>query len=247
MASHLATIYLLWDSNFIGCNQMSVVVLLGGWTAGKTSVMKRLQSSLPESFLFLDTDEMVSDHFAGCIYNVFLAYALPGNLAKVSSYIDFRERFVLSKLLEIKSPCVIAAGPLIPTREPFWSAFLHHVKPTCFYLKATPEEMYQGLKKRRAWQQQVGLDHCAGFGSWDQDLLTSFNEATLTWDELGKEEALHQISKAIARLTPRYEKACTNNKTFSASALKRDAATRDNFEQLIANHLGYIRTEEWVA
>src|SRR5579885_2590202 len=93
---------------------MSVVVLLGCWTAGKTSTVKRLQSKYEGRFVFIDSDAAVSQNFGGFLGNIFLAHA--DDPKRAHEYIDWRERYLLTKLLHVQQPCLLAAGPLLVTR-----------------------------------------------------------------------------------------------------------------------------------
>lgn len=216
-----------------------VVVLLGCWTAGKTSTVNRLKKKCPNGFLYIDSDAEVSTQWAGWTGNIFLANAQ--NPLKAHNYIDFRERLLLAKLLSVQQPCLLAAGPLLPTREPFWGVFVNCVKPVCFYLEVTAEEIYRGLKKRRTWQQKAGLDLCEGFGSWDDGLLTRFNSRTEAWDELEEDEALAKISTAISKLAPIYEKF--SFRTIQSSKLKNDLDAQNHFDDLVAEHLSDIHKD----
>jgi shikimate kinase len=214
---------------------MPVVALLGCWTAGKTSVVKRFQHTHPNYIQHIDSDLAVSEPYGGWLGNIFLSRGHDPSWA--NAYIDFRERYLLAKLLLEKQPCILAAGPLLPTREPSWSAFVNCAKPVCFYIQTTPAEIYLGLKKRRAWQKKAGLDLCSGFGSWDDGLLTRFDAQTGLWNELGEDEALSGITEAVSKLTPVYEKFATDERTIQSSLLKDNQEMQNKFDSLIEYYL----------
>lgn len=214
---------------------MPIVALLGCWTAGKTSVVKRFQHSHPTYVHHIDSDLAVSEPFGGWLGNIFLSRGQDPDWA--NAHIDLRERLLLTKLLLERRPCILAAGPLLPTREPSWSVFVNCAKPVCFYIQTTPEEVYLGLKKRRAWQQKAGLDLCTGFGSWDEGLLTRFDPQTGVWNELGAEEAVNGISKAMSKLAPIYEKFATSERTVQSSSLKDNLEMQYKLDSLIEYYL----------
>lgn len=214
---------------------MAAVVLLGLWTAGKTSTVTRLQNKYGKSFLHVDSDMAVSDKYGGWLGSIFLANA--DDPAKAQEYVDLRERLLLAQLLTAQQPLLLAAGPMLITREPFWSVFVNYVKPVCFHIQSTPQEVYNGLRLRRSWQKKTGLDLSPGFGSWDEGLITKYNESTGNWDELSEQEALTGISNAAATLKPLYEKYSPPGYSFTTGDLKHDERLRIEFEQLVEQHL----------
>jgi hypothetical protein len=124
------------------------VVLLGCWTAGKSSLVKRLRDKVSASVTFIDSDEFVSSTYAGSLYNIYLAYAERSGLDCAREYIDLQERLLLAKLLSMPKPYVLAAGPLLPTREPIWNVFLNHVQPSRRALPGTEKAQKKSTKSR---------------------------------------------------------------------------------------------------
>lgn len=212
---------------------MSVVVLLGCWTAGKTSTINRLQSEWPQKFTVIDSDAAVSEQFGGWLGSVFLAHH--ADISQAWSYLDFHERLLLARLLIAPQPFLLAAGPLLTTREPFWSVFVTHTNPLCIHLHVTPEEILVGLKKRRKWQKRAGLDLCPGFGAWDEGLVTAYNETKEEWEEIDEAAALCNIRRAQAYLTALYDRFSSH--TVAASKLKEDNNLQSAFGALILQHL----------
>ena len=217
---------------------MGVVVLLGCWTAGKSSTVRRLEQKYPGKFRAIDTDSCVAESFAGWIYNIYLALVDGANVNPAADYIEWRERCLLTKLLDVREPCLIAAGPMVPTREPIWSAFINHIKPTCIYLSLSPEEVYDGLSLRRLRQCKNGLDLVQNFGSWDKDLCTQFDPTTGLWEVLNRDDSLACIEAQMSSLTTRYKRVIPGHRTYSASRLKWDRELQDSIDEVLAYHLG---------
>lgn len=220
-----------------------VIVLLGCWTSGKSTLLERLSRKHPDLFAPIDTDAVVSKDYAGFLYNVFLAHSRTGTAKSVNQYMDLRERAVLARLMNLHQSFVVAAGPLLVTREPLWSAFWDRVRPICFYLEQDVQEIYEGLKKRRAWQANAGLDMIPGFGSWDEGLLTRLDDQTGTWLELSRSEALKNVSRTIYPLVNKYRN-CAQGRIFKAKEVKENQFVRNKLETEILYHLRLDTVED---
>jgi shikimate kinase len=203
------------------------VVLLGCWTAGKTSTVKRMSQFDLSHVELIDSDEEVSQQYGRWLGNIFLAH--PHNPTAAHKYFALRERLLLAQLLTRARPFILAAGPLLPTRDPLWQVFITQVRPTCFHISLTAEEVYAGLKKRRAWQTEIGLDLCEGYGAWDEGLLTEFDIATKKWIELDRKTALLQITHTMSGLERLYHRFVAPQHIISSVELKTSPRARQQF------------------
>lgn len=216
---------------------MGVVVLLGSHTAGKSSAVRRLQQNHGHTSTFIDTDAEIANDFNGNLYNIFLALTEANNTKMAANLIEQRERALLRQLRLLKTPCIISAGPLIPTREPEWTEFLEAVRPTCFFFKLSAKEMFDGLKLRRSRQKRNSMDTAPNFGSWDKNLATYYDESKTQWLELSEAEALPLLESFLGQVNPIYEQACESFRIYQAANIKIDKSLQADLEEAFLYYL----------
>lgn len=216
---------------------MTVIVIVGPHTAGKSTFIERLSGRGALTANFLDTDAAVSGDYASSIYNMFLALTNGDNTHQALNLIEMRERALLKELKFQNMPCLVAAGPLVPIREPEWSEFLATVNPICFYFKLSAKEMFAGLRRRRRKQQFSGLDQRENFGSWDKELGMRYDNENKRWAEITEAEAIPLIENFLARVTPSYEKSCERFRVYQAQNIKFDKQLREDLEETFHYYL----------
>ncbi len=210
--------------------------MLGSHTAGKSSLVRRFQIKQPKALL-VDTDREISHDFGGNLYNVFLALTVKADSTMAAALIEQRERELLRQLQQLDRPCLIAAGPLIPTREPEWSEFLHAVSPVCFFFRLSAVDMYTGLKRRRGRHRASGMASILNFGSWDHHLATQYNPETETWDSLTEIESLPLIEAFLSQVNPVYEKACQSFRIYDSANVRGDKRLQRDLEEAFEYYL----------
>lgn len=198
---------------------MGVVVLIGFSCAGKSRILEPLKEYISEKGLpkphEVDTDKKITelDYPGGGIYSVFLDKTVEDNTEPAIEYIVRREKEVLKELLNLESPAIVAAGPLILQRQPEWKEFVSKHKPRIVWLRLNPRRTVLGLKHRegrykdRSFNGLPASTH-SSFGSWNKNILNTYDSESKTWkslDELKQIEATTSYMKYFAETY--YEKA----------------------------------------
>jgi hypothetical protein len=196
---------------------MKCVVLLGFSTTGKSTIIRYFKKNYPDAISTVDTDKQIGEVDPGTtvsednephIYNVFLRFydQESGSTARGLREIERREKNLLKTIRLGKKPLLIGAGPFLPARDPEWSGFVgrvHH--PMFFYIEKTPEEVLQGLLNRRERHRtQSELVNRPGFGCWDKDVTTEYQNGQ--WVYVGEDRALQNIRIQMQGIVPHYEK-----------------------------------------
>ena len=148
---------------------MKSVVLLGFSTTGKSSIIKRFTEKYGNHLTAIDSDAVVSEPYGGHIYKLFLSLREGTSTRRALDEIAKREKDFLRNVGDLDRPLLIAVGPAVPSREPEWHNFVTRVRPCCFYLKKTAEDVLDGLRNRRnkhSSDQSLAID--PGFGCWDR-------------------------------------------------------------------------------
>lgn len=183
---------------------MKCVSLLGFSTTGKSSILRDFNQYRSDIDV-LDSDEQISKEENGHIYCVFLRYREGQNTNPSLFTIERREREFLMEITPTTRPLLLACGPFLPIREPEWTDFVGRIKPICFYLQKSAEEVLRGLLERRArHKQDPQLSADPGFGCWDQGITTEFRDGR--WIEIDHETALENIRRNMANILPFYER-----------------------------------------
>ncbi len=198
---------------------MGVVVLIGFSCAGKSRILAPLKEQLNkegrELPLLIDTDEKITEHDYpdGGIYSVFLDRTVADNTQPAMDYIVQREKEVLTELLTITPPAIVAAGPLILQRQPEWSQFLAKHKAKIIWLRLNPKRTVAGLKDREGRYQKrlhngkPSSEH-SSFGCWNKDILNTFDKETNLWRAMPDEQQIEAATKFMKFFgSTYYEKA----------------------------------------
>jgi len=218
------------------------LILLGFCTAGKSTIIDQLKSRYGNRVETIDTDYEVSADYDHHIYRIYLSLCKPNNDRNdVLHFIETKEREILISLVErcCKStiPRVISAGPFTVSRQPQWSHFYGKVSPVCYYLKLTPEEVVEGLLKRRNSQKFDEVRDSPLFGSWDCCTITQF--VNNRYEALPPESAVSNVRKQMELVILEYEKLSGTN-VFRARDLETNEQLRKDFYNRIAIDLSLL-------
>lgn len=215
---------------------MTIVILVGCSTAGKSSAVRRFEAAFASRYKTVDTDFEVSREFSGDLYNLYLSLTTADDTTRAVRYHEQREREILRDLV-VADSCLVAAGPLIPTREPEWSKLLTARRPICFYLRMTDLEIYDGLQRRRKKQRRSGLAEHPNFGCWDREITMTFDHETLRYTEIAKPEALTRLCHQMSELASRYEAACLRHRVYDALSVHHDRELQSHLNETFAYYL----------
>lgn len=199
---------------------MGVVVLIGFSCAGKSRILEPLREYISEQGYpkahEVDTDKKITelDYPSGGIYSIFLDKTIEDNTQLAIEYIERREKEVLRELLNLESPSIVAAGPLLLQRQPEWKEFVSKHKPRIVWLRLNPRRTVSGLKHREGRYKDRTFDGLpasahSSFGSWNKDILNTYDSESKKWksmDEQKQIEAATNYMKYFAETY--YEKAC---------------------------------------
>lgn len=179
---------------------MPIVVLLGFSCAGKTTVLEAAKERWPD-LQTLDTDREIAgggddDH----IYDLFIE----SGRAAVHK-IGRRENRLLASISPTDVPLLIAAGPALPSRSE-WVPFVARCHPVCVHFEMTPEDVLEGLQRRRERHEAIGCGNRPNFGSWDEDVTTR-STPDGAWVLVDRATALANVERHMDGLIPRYEAA----------------------------------------
>ncbi|MDR3615545.1 MAG: hypothetical protein P4L53_18440 [Candidatus Obscuribacterales bacterium] len=180
---------------------MGVAVLIGFSCAGKSWILEPLKEHISNKGfklpLEVDTDAKITEHDYpdGGIYSVFLDKSVADNTQPAIDYIVQREKEVLSELLDMVTPAIVAAGPLILQRQPEWGSFLAKHKPKIFWLHLNPTRTIARLKDRenryreRPFKGMPASEH-SGFGCWNKDILNVYDPTEKSWSPMPDEKQI---------------------------------------------------------
>jgi shikimate kinase len=220
----------------IAMNSAGTVVLLGFSTTGKSSILRDFKEQYEEEIDTIDTDSLISQDYGGHIYGIFLALVNGADRGQAIAYIEKREREILNGIRPSQKPQLIAAGPGLVIREPAWSDFCDRVKPICFHLEKTAEEVYAGLRQRRTNQLNnpdiIGKDAA---GSWDDDVTTRYQNGEYV--DIPQADAIRNIERHMRGLVARYDQYAGVNKYKSLEILN-NTDTKNEFYAKLRRALG---------
>ena len=213
-----------------------VIILFGFCTAGKSTIIRYFKNKYDDNCLrTIDTDAEISKEYGNHIYNIYTSFYkdMPSykkdgrseyNNKDANEYIEKKEREILVKLtdecFESDIPYLIAPGPFLVTRKPQWEYFYYNIKPICYYLELTPEEVYKGLKIRIEKLKCNKISKSISFGCWDDGSITKYESGKYIM--LPEEIALQNIKKHMKKPTDKYKEFSDSKRTFSAIKIKND-------------------------
>lgn len=215
------------------------VILLGFSTAGKSTVLERFQNAYTaEQLNTVDTDKRVGAAFGG---NIFKIFQQEGNVSgddttEALRLIKLRENEILLSLIDERSPCLIAAGPALPSRENF-PLFLQS-GAECILLNTTAEVVYDGLVRRHEKHVADGLDRDPNFGCWDKGTSKAYVDGR--WELVGFAKGVENIKREMAPLQSYYEHYTPDNRfrRWDAAKIRTDRKTTKEFYKSVADYLG---------
>jgi len=156
---------------------MGVVILTGFSCTGKSTFVNTLQGDPALSHVqFVDTDQLIAASAGGHIYDIFLNHVQGANRQAAEAFIENEEL----KFLQTFQPaqhCIIAAGPILPTRSPDFANFLARTHATCVWLSISPVTATQRLLNRQSTlaANNPNVASHAAFGSWNAPHLMEFD------------------------------------------------------------------------
>ncbi len=195
------------------------ILLIGFSTTGKSSLLKRAQKKAenPDSILTVDTDSIISEPYGGSIADIFYKYGRHKALEIIEKVeCDFLQSFKASPL----KPSIIAAGPAIPIRSPYYDEFIRRIQPEIILLEKSAEEIYQSLQERshRMKEEQKEKHQRPDFGIWDIGVMTRVQGDEIVPET--KEKAIKNIQTQLMQRDSYYKRyRC---QTISASEIFRN-------------------------
>lgn len=210
---------------------MGTVVLMGYSTSGKSTILRNLKSKLKDRLEVVDTDEEIAGEDEH-IYNVYLRRTEGSNRQGALVHIKEQEEQILNSLDPQDAPRLIAAGPALPSRTEAWDSFVARVKPVCFYLEITAQEVREGLCWRRCKHLElVEIRDDPSFGCWDEGTTTEYKDGR--WVVVNREKAIANIEREMSPLVKIYERYCNGGK-FSVSAIRSCKEVRERlYKQIV--------------
>jgi len=223
-----------------------VVILFGFCTAGKSRILSEFKERFDNDNIKikdLDTDKEISGRKCH-IYNIYMSlYKKRGdgreNIKDALDYIERKEKELLVdltyKCLESNMPYIIAPGPFLVTRNPEWSYFYKKVNPICYYLELTPEEVYDGLIKRRRRLEFDKISKSESFGCWDYNSITYYIDGE--YRELCREMALKYIRSNMREPVNKFRELSGLNRIFSAIDIRNNNDLKNKLYNSVKNDL----------
>lgn len=199
---------------------MGTVVLLGYSTAGKSSILNHFKSVMGNRIETIDSDSEMSKEYGGHIYLLYSTLVEGQDRNKALACIEDRENAILRWFQPAPRPRLIAFGPAVPSRHE-WEGFLKRIRPTVFYLELSECEVQEGLRLRRDKHIRDGLESLPAFGSWDEDVVTTYDEDSERWVPINNDKKVYSnIQRHMSGLMPLYSEAACPERTFLARKLR---------------------------
>lgn len=154
-------------------------MLTGFSCTGKSTFVNNLQGDPALTHVqFADTDQMIAANAGGHIYNIFLNNVQGANRQAAELFIATQELQFL-QTFQPQQHCIIAAGPILPTRHPDFANFIARTNATCVWLSISPATAVQRLLNRQTTlaANQPALAAHPAFGSWNAPHLMEFDAA----------------------------------------------------------------------
>jgi shikimate kinase len=207
---------------------MGVVVLTGFSCTGKSTFVRNLQSEKQlEHVEFVDTDQIIAGSAGGHIYNIFLTHVQGANRQGANDFIESEELNFL-RTFQPKKHCVIAAGPILPTRAPDFANFLTRTNAKCVWLSISPAEAVKRLLNRQLTLATDSQDVAAhkAFGSWNAPHLMEFDTAQGVYVQRSPADQLASTTTILSNFENVYEQFAggRSNRYFIEKERRRLAA-----------------------
>lgn len=218
-----------------------VVILFGFCTAGKSTIIKHFEKYGEGLLHTRDTDTIISKDYGNHIYNIYTSFykdykekyckgienpecnVSKFNNKDANEYIEKREREILISLTDecyrSEVPCLMAPGPFLVTRKPQWEYFENNIKPICYYIELTKEEVYKGLMERRKKLRSNKISKSKSFGCWDDGSTMKYKEGKYV--ALDEQTAIKNIKELMRIPVCEYEKL-SKGRTFKATEIRND-------------------------
>lgn len=215
---------------------MGTVVLMGYSTSGKSTILRKLALRSGRCLKTVDTDKLIANDYGGHIYNVYLRLTKGPNRQAALHYVRKKETRLVNALVPMNTPRLIAAGPALPSRDPEWNLFVERVKPVCFYLEMTAQEVYKGLHRRRSGHLKcVEIRDDPSFGCWDEGTTTKYEDGR--WVPVSEQDAMANIEQEMSPSVKIYERYCNGGK-ISARKIRGSTEVAEKFYRQIEESLG---------
>lgn len=180
-------------------NNSPTVVLIGFSTAGKSTFLQYALDTFAGLVQCLDSDKWITHSFdKEHIFELFMQQGRDTALQQIGTK---ENRFLTTFSSPQPAPTLIAAGPFIPM-QPAWPFYVEKVRPFIIHLTVSPEDVYEGLLHRRQRHSTMVDSGHELFGSWDKDIMTSWNGRSYVL--LPREVAIENISRSMTAVLPTY-------------------------------------------
>ncbi len=207
---------------------MSTIILLGFSTAGKSYYKDKIQKNEPD-ITTADSDKFVAKEF-GNIYSIYNSFGHKDAI----SYIAKKEIEFLTSLHQADK-LLIAAGPFLTNHTEEFNSFHEKFKPEYFYLKRSPENIYDSLIKRHEEQKiDPNLFNNPNFACWDDGVTTQ--KVGDKYILIDRSSAINKIVGLIGTVESQYLKFSENN-IIDADKLRNDNKFSDDFYKLLIDKL----------
>lgn len=207
---------------------MNTIVLLGFSTAGKSHFKEKIGENNPD-ISTADSDKFVAKEY-GNIYSIYntLGYC------EAINYITKKEEEFLSSI-NMADKLLIAAGPFLVNHKAAFNSFNEKFKPEYFYLKRSPENIYQDLIKRHERQKKDShLFNNPNFACWDVGVTVEKVGDKIQL--IDNKEAINNIIGLLKTVETDYMNFSKNN-IIDADKLRTDDEFSANFYNLLLSKL----------
>ena len=179
----------------------NVIGFIGFTCVGKSTIVEHLRKqvkheSIVASISYIDTDREVCKRLnKKHIFQVYEEYVNGRDRQDALKKIEEAENDFLENFHSKTEYSIIAFSPMIPGRKN-WGRFIESQNPINIFLKVDAETAYRRLFHRRTEQIQ-DLCNYKNLGSWDQGMLTCYDDLNKQHIDLSKDESLKKISELI--------------------------------------------------
>jgi shikimate kinase len=196
---------------------MATVILIGFSCAGKSTVRSQLRKYLRDrpgvldNWNWVDTDKVIADRHEGLIYKIFLEHVKRnGDRSAAIAYLQERECQFLDGYEQSDIPTLIAAGPIMPMRQPHWQRFRERINPECIWLRLNAQTTLDRLTERQTAHGNKTINNMKlrqywQFGSWNEFVLTYFHDSNRKWTRLPDFTQLANIEQLMNGWAPVYQ------------------------------------------
>jgi shikimate kinase len=212
---------------------MAVLVLIGFSCTGKSTTADRIIHTAGfEHVQKADTDEHIAHPYEG-IFDVYMQLSEGLDRREADKHIMNGEIGFLQNF-EPEEHSIIAAGPIIPRREPHFSEFLKRTNAKCISLSISGKTATTRLLNRQTdlATERPDLAVKANFGCWNWPHLMKYDESTTRYSLIENSDTREQLT---TELLEGFKK--TYAKVTSANYFVEDDKRRADLDERIKSML----------